>query len=49
LDEAIQCVSEMGKNLFIAFGDDVTSAEGSIKKAQARFLDEERVPLEQLR
>lgn len=39
LDEAIECMTEMGKNLFVGFGDDPASAQRSIERARAGFSD----------
>lgn len=40
LTEAIDCFTDMGRNLFVAFGDDRVSASRSIRAAQARFAEE---------
>lgn len=40
LEEAIQCLIEMGKNLFVAFGDDRAATERSVEIAQERFATE---------
>ena len=37
LDEAIECVIDMGTNLFVGFGDDRATTERSIEAARARF------------
>ena len=39
LEEAIECLTEMGKNLFVGFGDDRAAAERSIGAAEARFSE----------
>lgn len=40
LDEAIDCATEMGLNLFYAFGDDRALAERSVEAARTRFAAE---------
>lgn len=40
LAEAFECVTDMGRNLFVAFGDDKVAAERSIESARERFSDE---------
>ena len=40
LAEAFECVSDMGRNLFVAFGDDRSAAEQSIEAARERFSAE---------
>lgn len=37
LEEAIECMTEMGRNLFVAFGDDRASSERSIRAALESF------------
>ena len=37
LEEAIQCFTDMGTNLFVAFGDDRARAERSIEQTRTRF------------
>lgn len=39
IQEAIECVVDGGRNLFIGFGDDPETAERSIQAAQERFGD----------
>lgn len=40
LVEAIECFTDMGRNLFVGFGDDRLSAERSIRNARDRFPEE---------
>jgi AcrR family transcriptional regulator len=39
LEEAIECITDMGKNLFVGFGDDRAATELSIEAAKTRFDD----------
>lgn len=41
LDEALECFMEMGRNLFVAFGDDPDAAQQSIETAQRRMQEGE--------
>lgn len=40
LEEAIDCLAEMGRNLFVGFGDDPLGAERSIRNARDRLTTE---------
>lgn len=46
-EEAIECLTEMGKNLFVGFGDSRLSAERSIRAARDRFSTEAVVSSEE--
>lgn len=48
LEELIECMTEMGRNLFVAFGDNRTSAERSIRAAFESFSPQIDVTSEQV-
>jgi len=40
IDEVIDCITKMGRNLFVGFGDDPEAAEASLGSALAQFAGE---------